>query len=115
MGKAGSREAEHDMTEDKLDPWGGSNPEAPPKEKPKPEEMADMMKSQADTMLEPQKASSGWMWVLQGCAIIYILINVGFMIAEWSSPAAGYIMAYMLPLTTLLLLLIYVVGKLKEK
>ena len=55
-----------------------------------------------------------WMWVLQGCALPYLLANAMFMYSSIGNPAAGYVAAYMVPLSALLLLYIYAIGELKK-
>ena len=55
-----------------------------------------------------------WMWVLQGAALLYIVVNAMFMYSSIRSPAIGYVAAYMVPLSVLLLLYIYAIGELKK-
>ena len=100
------------MTE-KNDPWGGDDPNSP-KEKPTPEKLAEITEIHKVPLLEKPKGIPGWMWILQGISLIYIVINVGFLYANITDQAAGLIAAYMLPLTVLLLFLIYTVGELKK-
>ena len=101
------------MTEEK-DVWEGFNPDAPPKEKPKPEELEKIVETHKDKWMKKTSSVPGWMWILQGIAVLYIIVNIGFLYASISNPAAGYIAAYMIPLTMLLFFFIYAVGELKK-
>lgn len=101
------------MTEEK-DVWEGFNPDAPLKEKPKPEELAQIVETHKDQLLEKPGVVPGWMWVLQFFAVLYIIVNTGFLYASITSPASGYVAAYMIPLTVLLFFFIYAVGELKK-
>ena len=101
------------MTE-KNNPLEDYDPTTPLKPKPEPKQMKDAIAAvaPATTMIKPSAPS--WMWVLQGIAILYIVVNTGFLYASITSPAAGYIAAYMIPLTMLLFFFIYAVGELKK-
>ena len=96
------------------DPWEGGDPHAPLKEKPSKEELAQIVEPHNDQMLEKPGSVPGWMWILQGISIIYIVVNIGFLYANITNQMAGIVAAYMLPLTMLLFFLIYTVGELKK-
>jgi len=100
------------MTE-KKDPWEGYDPDAPRKEPPPPEEIVKMLEKRID-LLKTQRGVPGWMLALQAAAIIYIVVNTWFLYANITNRAAGYIAAYMLPLTVLLFFFIYAIGELKK-
>ena len=101
------------MSEQDENPWEGYDPKTP-KQKPAPGKLAALA-SEIDSAGAPTRSAPGWMWVAQFAAIAYILVNVGFMYTSWRSPAAGYVAAYMLPLTVLLLLLIAAMAEWKKQ
>lgn len=94
----------------------GYDPKAPPKPKPSQEQLSEAAASIDLTPVYKPKAP-GWMWVTQGLAIIYVLVNILFVVGLTASrsPSTGIVAAYMLPLTILLVLLIDTIRQLKEE
>jgi len=101
------------MTE-KNNPLEGYDPTAPVKPKPEPEQMKEAVVAVVPATALIKPSAPGWMWILQGIAVLYIIVNTGFLYASISNPAAGYIAAYMIPSTVLLFFFIYTVGELKK-
>jgi len=101
------------MTE-KNNPLEDYDPTAPVNPKPEPEQMKEAVVAVAPATTTIKPSVPGWMWILQGITILYIIMNIGFLYASITSPASGYVAAYMIPLTVLLFFFIYTVGELKK-
>ena len=82
--------------------------------KPDPEANKETLIQQIEALQRVKSRVPAWMWLLQGAALVYLVVNVAFMYSSLSSPAAGYVAAYMVPLSALLLLYIYTIGELKK-
>ena len=95
------------MTEEK-NLLEGYDPSAPLKPKPSQEQLSEAAATIELTPTVKPKAP-GWMWLTQTIAITYIVVNgllvIGLTVAR--NPSTSIVATYMLPLTVLLLLLIY--------
>jgi len=87
-----------------------AKPDQPEETKPTVEEL--MLK--LERMKQAQQGIPRGLVLKQGAALVFIIVNVWFLYANISSPAAGYIAAYMLPLSALLLDYFLVVAELKK-
>ena len=102
------------MTEEK-NLLEGYDPSAPLKPKPNQEQLSEATAT-IDFTPATEPRVPGWLWLTQAIAITYILVNVLFVIGLIAArnSSTGIVAAYMLPLTVLLLLLIYAIGELKK-
>lgn len=81
---------------------------------PDPEASRERLFEQIKTMQRAQQGIPKGLVLKQGAALIFIIINLWFLYANISNHAAGYIAAYMLPLSALLLDYFLVVAELKK-
>ena len=100
------------MTE-KEDPWQGYDPNAPAEEE-SPEQRVRALEQWVWEMQQAQKAVPKILVLKQGAALAFILVNLWFLYTNMGSSVAGYIAAYMLPLSALLLDYFLVVAELKR-
>lgn len=82
--------------------------------KPDPGASKETLVEQIEALQRVKARVPAWMWLLQGCTIIYLVANTMFMYSSLGNPAIGYVAAYMVPLSALLLLYIYAIGELKK-
>jgi len=81
---------------------------------PDPEASRERLFEQIKTMQRAQQGIPKGLVLKQGAALVFIIINLWFLYANISNHAAGYIAAYMLPLSALLLDYFLVVAELKK-
>jgi len=81
---------------------------------PDPKASREHLFEQIKTMQRAQQGIPKGLVLKQGAALIFIIINLWFLYANISNHAAGYIAAYMLPLSALLLDYFLVVAELKK-
>ena len=81
---------------------------------PDPEASRERLFEQIKTMQRAQQGIPKGLVLKQGAALVFIIVNIWFLYANISNHAAGYIAAYMLPLSALLLDYFLVVAELKK-
>ena len=96
------------------DPWAGYDPNAPPKEKPNPEELVKLFEERIDQMQQAQKAMPRALILKQFVALVYMVVNIVFMYVSMGSRSVGYIAVYMVPLIIVLIDYFMVVQQLKQ-
>jgi len=101
------------MTEEEKNLWEGYDPNKEIEE-PDPEKLAQIAKEDSKGMHLVQEVIPRWYYFKQFVAIVYFLINLGFMYVSLSSRAVGYIAVYMIPLTLILVDYFLVIAQLKQ-
>ena len=81
---------------------------------PDTEASRERLFDQIKAMQHAQQGIPKGLVLKQIAALAFIIINIWFLYANMSSPAAGYIAGYMLPLSALLLDYFLVVAELKK-
>ncbi|OGN91081.1 MAG: hypothetical protein A2Z70_00755 [Chloroflexi bacterium RBG_13_48_17] len=81
---------------------------------PNKEASREKLIEQIKAMQYAQRGIPRGLVLKQGAALVFILINAGFLYSNLTTPAAGYIAAYMLPLSALLIDYFLVVAELKK-
>src|SRR4030042_3680936 len=74
-------------------------PDQPEKAKPTIEELMVTL----ERMKQAQQGVPRGLVLKQGAALVFVIINAGFLYANITNSAAGYIAAYILPLSALLI------------
>lgn len=112
--------------EEKEEDWGDKQPPAITEDpivadedkwweqEPDTEASRERLFEQIKNMQQAQQGIPKGLVLKQGAAIVFIIVNVWFLYANISNSAAGYIAAYMLPVSVLLLDYFLVVAELKK-
>jgi len=83
-------------------------------QEPDTEASRERLFEQIKNMQQAQQGIPKGLVLKQGAALVFIIVNVWFLYANISNSAAGYIAAYMLPVSVLLLDYFLVVAELKK-